>query len=79
MSAGTTAFVFCNYHDEHAPAGQRVCVAQVTEGSTRREARKAARKAGWLTGVDYDGKPPRYRTAVLFDFCPAHKTKEAEQ
>lgn len=73
MSAGTYAYVSCDHHDRDAPAGLRLCYARIEEGSTKAEARRAARKAGWLTAVHHDGTPGTRRLPGLWDFCAEHK------
>jgi hypothetical protein len=78
MSAGTTAWVACNYlGDPSAPIGdpaRRLCTDRIDEGRTVAEARTIARSRGWLTAVTHTGRrayPGGIRGS--FDFCSQHK------
>jgi hypothetical protein len=69
VSAYTRARVDCDYFNRDAPTGQKLCYEQVEEGWTKVEARRAAKKLGWLTGV----RPDRSGHGSS-DFCPKHKS-----
>jgi hypothetical protein len=83
MTASTHAYVSCDHHDGSKPKGDpgRWCEARINEGATKAEARKIARRRGWLTGVHSDGTKPSRPSWGHFDFCPLHhpgKPQEAE-
>lgn len=78
MTAGTHAYVACNGWDSTELGGKRYCTERIEEGSTKAEARRIARRRGWLTGVHSGGQPSTRKLPGWFDFCPAHKPAPAE-
>ena len=73
MSAGTHAYIACDYRNPDAPAGQqRMCPERIDEGQTRAEVRRIAKSRGWLTVVHMDGRPGTRDWRGLWDYCPAH-------
>jgi hypothetical protein len=77
VTAGTWAYVSCNYLDREAPAGRRHCDSEIRELGTVAQARKIARAAGWLTQVHPDGSKPSRPSLAGFDYCPEHRPDKA--
>jgi hypothetical protein len=74
VTAGTSAYVWCDYLDMTAPPGRRVCPGRIEEGQTRAEARRAAKKLGWAVAVHVRST----KRGGDFDYCPDHKPADPE-
>jgi hypothetical protein len=68
LTAYTSVRLGCDYFNRDAEPGRKTCHEAVEEGRTAAQARMAARKLGWATGIDR-GLGGRF----LKDYCPAHK------
>jgi hypothetical protein len=69
MSAYTRVYIECDYFNRDAPAGQKLCYAEV-EGGTVAQARERAREQGWV----HIRRPRSPRGGQ--DFCAKHKPGE---
>jgi hypothetical protein len=75
VSAGTHAYVSCDHLDMDAPPGHRACKERIDQGWTKTEARRAAKRLGWIVGVHASST----KRGGDFDYCPDHKPQEASQ